>query len=50
MKDFNAAVAFIPHREEVPPRFRPLTESLLVVLVGLTVAGQLVKAARIALC
>ena len=40
MKDFNAAVAFIPCQEEVPPRYRPLTEFLLVILVGLTGVGK----------
>ena len=40
MKDFNAAVAFIPCQEEVPLRFLPLTEFLLVILVGLTGVGK----------
>ena len=40
MKDFNAAVAFIPCQEEVPPRYRSLTEFLLVILVGLTGVGK----------
>src|SRR5258707_15609564 len=40
MKQFSSAIAFISSQEEAPPQFRPLTDFLLVILVGLTGVGK----------
>jgi putative ribosome biogenesis GTPase RsgA len=40
MKQLSPAIAFIPSQEEAPPQFRPLTDFVLVILVGLTGVGK----------
>src|SRR6266403_461146 len=40
MKQFSPTISFIPSQEETPPQFRPLTDFLLVILVGLPGVGK----------